>query len=219
MKKDKKWLIERVENYIPLHDKTVRDVVDGILEIIKQLPEMEVLSPEWIENKKWQAYDPDARTLYWAVTETDLENLLVPKQELPVIPKFAADFLDGKEDYTLYELLDGDFIYDNHDELARWLYDNDKETNKERELRLVLAHIYDYTVEKEQKYYAKTKLSKLPVWDDGDYFTTMPNETIEKIWLDVKDFAITKTLEEWKALNITDEVAIFEPEEEEIDNE
>ena len=71
----------------------------------------------------------------------------------PTIPEFVAEFLDGKEEYTLYELFDNDFIYDNHDELARWLYDNDEDTNKERELSLVLAQRYGYEVEVEQKYY------------------------------------------------------------------
>ena len=82
----------------------------------------------------------------------DLQNLLVPKQELPVIPQFVAEFLKGKEKYMLYELLDNDFIYDNHDELARWLYDNDEDTNKEREISLVLAQKYGYKVKVEQKY-------------------------------------------------------------------
>ena len=43
MKKDKEWLIKRVENYIPLNDKTVGRVVDNILDIIHQLDEPEVL--------------------------------------------------------------------------------------------------------------------------------------------------------------------------------
>lgn len=72
--------------------------------------------------------------------------------EKPVIPQFVAEFLKGKEKYMLYELLDNDFIYDNHDELARWLYDNDEDTNKEREISLVLAQKYGYKVKVEQKY-------------------------------------------------------------------
>lgn len=79
--------------------------------------------------------------------------------EKPTIPEFVAEFLDGKEEYALYELLDNDFIYENHDELARWLYNNDEDTNKEREFSLVLAQRYGYEVEEEPKYNVEIKSS------------------------------------------------------------
>ena len=46
MKKDKAWLIKRVENYIPLNDKTVGHVVDNILDIIHELDEPEKVGYE-----------------------------------------------------------------------------------------------------------------------------------------------------------------------------
>ena len=76
MKKDKEWLVKRVENYIPLNDKTVGHVVDNILDIISQLDEPEVLSQEWIDEHSNGAN----RSRY--VWVDDLQNLLVPKQEL-----------------------------------------------------------------------------------------------------------------------------------------
>lgn len=144
------------------------------------VPKQKVLSQEWIDDNSVYASSDGITEEY--VHVDDLKELLVPKQdereqleiaykdilersefwfddkryvvvEKPTIPEFVADFLDGKEGYALYELFDNDFIYDNHDKLARWLYDNDEETNIERELSLVLAHIYDYEVETEQKYY------------------------------------------------------------------
>lgn len=73
--------------------------------------------------------------------------------EIPTIPEFVAEFLEGREGYALYELFDDEWLYDNHDELARWLYDNDEKTNRERELNLVLAQRVGYEVETEQRYY------------------------------------------------------------------
>lgn len=100
MNKNKEWLIKRVENYIPLNDKKVRHVVDNILDIISQLDEPEVLSQDWIDKNKFEV---DC----WneAVHVEDLQNLLVPKQELPVIPKIVVDwFEENKKDleYAIY---------------------------------------------------------------------------------------------------------------------
>ena len=79
---DKEQLIKRIENYIPLHDKTAEDVVDGILRIIKQLPETEVLSQEWVDrNKEPFHYFGDNKVDYYVSTDF-LQRLLVPKQSV-----------------------------------------------------------------------------------------------------------------------------------------
>ena len=157
--------------------------VEDIYELINQLDKLEFLSQEFINEKAVEIYaDTADAEMHVTFRLVDLQKLLVPKQgereqleiaykdilsrkeflfddkryvvvEKPTIPEFVAEFLDGKEDYALYELLDDDFIYDSHDRLARWLYDNDEKTNRERELSLVLAQRYGYEVETEQKYY------------------------------------------------------------------
>lgn len=79
VKKDKKWLLERVDNYIPPHDKTVGQVVANILDIIRQLDEPEILSQEWIdENKEMYLINDTSKN---AVPTHKLQRLLVPKQE------------------------------------------------------------------------------------------------------------------------------------------
>lgn len=92
MNKDKEWLIKRVENYIPLNDKTVGHVVDNILDIICQLDEPKVLSQEWIDNNVIHV-----RGLGDVLKAEDVESMLVPNQGLPVIPQWVADNIESKK--------------------------------------------------------------------------------------------------------------------------
>ena len=168
------------------HEEMVE--LPDVLREINQSDELEVLSQKWIDKHAYAVdYDgmPDDTEVVYV---DDLQNLLVPKQEIteeqvteylrgrnmtavdstlvhresldskivteiPSIPEFIAEFLEGKEDYMLYELFDDEWLYEEHDQIAKWLYDNDEKTNREREFNLVLAHIYDYEVEAEQEYY------------------------------------------------------------------
>lgn len=161
--------------------------MEDIYEIINQLDKLELLSQEWIDeysngpSRSQYVWVDDLKELLVPkqditeeqVTEylrersmTAVDSALVYRENLdnkiviekPTIPEFVADFLDGKEKYMLYELFDDDFIYDSHDELARWLYNNDEETNKKRELSLVLAQRYGYEVEEEPLYRARLKV-------------------------------------------------------------
>lgn len=154
--------------------------IEDIYELINQLDKLEVLSQEWIDNNSVYASSDGITEEY--VHVDDLKELLVPKQdereqleiaykdilersefwfddkeyvvvEKPTIPEFVAEFLEGKEDYMLYELFDDEWLYEEHDQIAKWLYDNDEKTNRERELSLVLAHIHGYEMEVEQRYY------------------------------------------------------------------
>ena len=103
MKKDKEWLIKRVENYIPLNDKTVGRVVDNILDIIHQLDEPEVLSQEWIDEHIDYADVGGDTSVY---TCRRLKSLLVPKRGLPVVPKHVGEWITRyREKYDLYPAL------------------------------------------------------------------------------------------------------------------
>ena len=119
MKKDKAWLIKRVENYIPLNDKTVGHVVDNILDIIHELDEPEVLSQEWIdEHKVARISNLRKMTMSDVVPVDELQDLLVPKQELPVIPKFVAKYLEfAKSDVSLMRVM---VVAYSRDELPEW---------------------------------------------------------------------------------------------------
>ena len=113
----------------------------------------------WLRRKvldnKFMGHTIHIDVLFELMDELDEPEVL--SQELPVIPKFVADFLTGKEGYSISDLFNYNFLYDANDKIAEWLYDNDEETNKERELSLILAHYGGYTVEEEQKYYVLGK--------------------------------------------------------------
>ena len=140
---DREQLIKMIENYIPLHDKTVGDVVDGILGIVKQLPEMEVLSPKWInEHAKAVTYDgiPDETEIVYV---DELENLLMPKQELPVIPKFVAEWIESLKSKEI-NLLENIYDFTHDEDINNYIREQGDE--------LMRAWLNGYTVEEEQKY-------------------------------------------------------------------
>lgn len=132
MKKDIKWLKAEVEKQDIVMDKGYIYTSD-LIYLIDSLGEPEVLSQEWIdEHAKEVAYDgiPDQAEVVYV---DDLENLIIPKQELPVIPEFVADYIqEGKElgcdlgtAMTVQtEMLKGirDYIKNNEENFARaWL--------------------------------------------------------------------------------------------------
>ena len=100
MKKDIEWakkeikelMTEESQNYP--HDEMIeREMVLGIL---NQLDEPEVLSQGWIdENSSYASFD-GATEEY--VHVDDLKELLVPKQELSVIPWYVADWIEKYRD-------------------------------------------------------------------------------------------------------------------------
>ena len=114
VKKDIEWLSQWIEEYenevikVIEKRKDEKDEVDGFIttlsrgkqsaikrikQKINQLDEPEVLSEDWIEEHHYIRMDPDNPFVY----VKDLQNLLVPKQELPVIPKFVADWIESRK--------------------------------------------------------------------------------------------------------------------------
>ena len=197
VKKDNKWLKEEITEILLTSKKDgtnyfyYRDLKEKIYNAIDQFDNQETLSQAWIdenhfETENWaeDLYKSDGETIdhtpqIKVIAVQDLQNLLVPKQELPVIPKFVAEFLIGKEDYMLYELLDDEWLYKEHDRVAKWLYDNDELTNRQREIDLVMARDRGYTVEKEPKYVVRTNLGTYLILDmnkrEWDY-TSIPHQ-------------------------------------------
>ena len=95
MKKDKEWLKEKVETYFSNwwsnpSTYTTHDLMDSVKHLINQLDEPEVLSQKWISEK---SIDTHVDTVNGDIQVTfildDLENLIVPKKELPVIPRLS----------------------------------------------------------------------------------------------------------------------------------
>ena len=149
MKKYKEWLTNEIEimesetseNY-PHEQMVEREVV---LNLINQLDEPEVLSQEWIDKHE-EHYEYIG---YAVVPVDDLQNLILPKESPSVIPKYVAEWIEANREVYGNELLSiGYDLYNNaiHPEVDNWIIKNEQ--------KFVRAWLDDYTVEKEQKYYA-----------------------------------------------------------------
>lgn len=152
---DKEQLVKKIENYIPLHDKTVGDVVDGILEIVEQLPEMEVFSPEWLEKNE-QSIDYRSTVTGQFAESNKLRNTIVPKQELPTIPQFVSDWIEETKKqrksyiYAIAQIYDkyetDESLSEEENRIFQWMeaYDNDEVFAR--------AWLDGYKIKKEPKY-------------------------------------------------------------------
>ena len=164
MKKDKEWLKEEIkvfqkgENMFTAEfNAGVQQALEYVQELIDQLDEPETLSEEWIENHTSSA---DTISYYSeesvpVVTVIKLKNLLVPKQDKPVIPKFVADYIEtykgrGFSLVAWFEFVNDEDEFENKTE--EWLYSGSHEENLKREYLLIDAIRYGYEVEKEKNY-------------------------------------------------------------------
>ena len=128
---------------------------------LNQLDESEVLSQEWIERNT-SPVDDEGRLFVW---KSDLQNLLVPKQELPVIPKFVAETIeeDKERGYDVYDSIDliietdgggilsiSDWVAINIDKYARaWL---NGYTVEEQKYHVIDSHkVYLLAKEEEER--------------------------------------------------------------------
>ena len=102
VKKGIDWAIKEIEgletepsqNY-PHGEMIEKEIVLGIL---SQLDELGVLSQEWIEQKSIDSHVDTANgDIQVTFILDDLQNLLVPKQELPAIPQFVAELIENRK--------------------------------------------------------------------------------------------------------------------------
>ena len=137
--------IEWLKKEISKRDKGTIYTCD-LMCLINNLDEPEVLSHEWIRNNQ------ERKGVHFYVSVTKLQNLLIPKQELPVIPKHVAEWITRyREKYDLYPALR---LLENNTlvwgEIYEWYRMN---THK-----FVNAYLTGgYEVEEEQLYYALVK--------------------------------------------------------------
>lgn len=96
MKKDKLWakikVHEELDSWRNVEGGIDRDGIKYVLNIIDQLGEPEVLSQLSIDNN-----GVHVRNLGETFEVVAVENLLVPKQELPVIPQWVADNIESNK--------------------------------------------------------------------------------------------------------------------------
>ena len=220
----KQKLIEKWESAIGAAEFYGRGKEDRLIEYMRnfvddlnQLDEPEVLSQKWISENVEYAYfdmlDGSGRlsSATAIIKPEKLQNLLVPKQELPVIPKFVAEWIKETKPYNSLRVA---FEYiaqrkrDNHDdELALWV----EEGNSEAFAR---AWLDGYEIEQEPKYYALIKgheniYSGICFWI---YDTEIEELLIDnaEIYPDVTaGYMIKATKDEWASLGINDDNADF----------
>lgn len=200
------------------------------LDFLNQLDEPETLSQEWIEehdNPETLGEDDE----FLLFRRSDIEKLLVPKQEKAVIPQFVADFIEKCKSPEGGELSLFGSIDEMPREVSRWMTFEVEGFGKGHEL-FVRAWL-DYPnveIEAERKYYAKIKGHELidtnvesdpgdltdPEWYRNIYFVQqMDGEII----IDMKDSGLRgakhfMTKNEWAELGINDINADFEEVEE-----
>lgn len=217
MKKNIEWLKKeiatemiqlepnRVERWLDVQYQTLRSVAQKL----DQLDELEVLSYEWIDSNSVNASSDGVTEEY--VHVDDLENLVIPKQELPVVPKFIAEWIEThlEQGFDLYPVLKK--LEDN----SR-LWTEGYNWYRENTLDFTIAYLTkEYKVEEEPLYYALIKGHEL-VNDEGEWSTKYWN-----LWVsggcvfpadrlaDYDDFLTTMSKEEWSECGINDTNADF----------
>lgn len=191
MKKDIEWLKSAIQQNLDFYnDKDeewqmakVRAYAKS-LDLINQLDESEVLSQKWISENVEYAYfdmlDGSGRlsSATAIIKPEKLQNLLVPKQELPVIPKFVAEWIESRKNNYPSDVI-GAYLRMNElsaneqtREVLSWVHES--ELNRSNFAR---AWLDGYTVEEEQKYVVKIPTNEnndIPyaiVADSGDIWT------------------------------------------------
>lgn len=158
MKKDKEWLIKRVENYIPLNDKTVGHVVDNILDIIRQLDE-----PDEREQLEIAYEDILSRRNFW------FDNKGYVAVEKPTVPKFLAEWYEEISSYHLQALLDelNKWKDKEETEIKEWFYSckGRHECGSANAYEIVARmKLFGYEVEKEKLYVVELTDNHLTYW-------------------------------------------------------
>ena len=165
VKKDKEWAQKEVDGYLCYEGvEAARNALAFAKGVIKQLDEPEVLSQEWIDSKKLRVSRriPFHMDVEYAVPEEDLQNIIVPKQELPVIPQFVSSWIEETKKQSKSFVFAIAHIYDKNEidespsekesRIFQWmeLYDNDEVFAR--------AWLDGYTIKKEPKYNVKFKV-------------------------------------------------------------
>lgn len=173
------------------------DFLEGVATVI--VGESEVLSDEWIDDNSVYASSDGVTDEY--VHVDDLQSLLVPKQELPVIPRFVANWIEEvKPDNSLrvaFEYI-AQQKRDNHDdELASWVEEGNSET-------FARAWVSGYEVEQEPKFHAKVKGWGINGNDGKAFYNGSFPQTLSR-----RAESVPHTLEEWRGLGIYEDNADF----------
>ena len=187
-----KRLDRKMKELESFNDELIRDNN----QLRNELDSQEVLSSDWIAGKKMWTRNkiPFHMGVDYAVPVNDLQNLLVPKQELPVIPKFVAEAIeeDKEAGCDVYDSIY--FIIETNGggipSISDWVA-----VNKDKYAR---AWLDGYTVEEEEKKYIVSDNSSIPLLIKDDSGKVMSydsqiaynnsNGTIELTEQEIKDY-------------------------------
>ena len=205
VKKDKDWLNNELEKVIKDvesddisfagkkdYDEGYIDGIRDVQSIVNQLDNQETLSEEWIERNT-SPVDDEGRLYVW---KRDLQNAIAPKQELPVIPRFVAEWIEENKKKNRSLVFAITHIYDENEigkspKFFIWMETDDNEEVFAR------AWLDGYTVEEEQKYIVRDN-SSMPLLiknDSGEIMSydsqiayNNSNGTIELTEQEIKDY-------------------------------
>lgn len=153
--RDKEWLKEEAFKLYPSHvemyefpdDLVVlkKEMADAFVSLVDQLDEPEKTLEQEAVDELIKKYSKDEMSTYDVKVERekfvkDLQDLLVPKQQLPVVPQFVADWIESlPENVKLHTI----FNVKNHsyEEAQHWVWRNSE--------LFARAWLYGYEVEKE----------------------------------------------------------------------
>lgn len=210
MKKDIEWLKKEIATEVielePNRNERWSDVkyqtLRSVAQKINQLDEPEVLSQEWIdENKVARINNLRKMTMSDVVPAEDLQNLIIPKQELPVIPRFVAEWIEhnGENEpsstihftifYLYANLPDTNSMVERRKPVVNWL-----DEDGHNYFKLIDAVRYGYEVEEEQKYYVSSR-------DSAGFWFLSKNNDNEVVIGTNKAYYDRK----WESLKLTEE--------------
>ena len=215
MKRDFEWLkgeiAKRMIELEPYRADKLRDerykTLRSVAQKLNQLDEPEVLSQEWVDNNSVNASHDGMTEEYIHVV--DLKNLIVPKQDLPVIPKYVADWIEENREWYGNIFLIGYDIYNNNiqPDVDDWIMDNEE--------GFVRVWMEGYEVEEESLYYALVKGHEL-VTDEGDIACKYWNLRVptgdvlpSNRYSRRGEFVVKMSKSEWNELGINDSNADF----------
>ena len=166
MRKDKEWLKEELleelmqfngnANMMTGYQTGIADGIMTAINLTEKLEESEVEekfytfdnAKKWLQDNGFVVFEKDKLD---EEVQRMIDKTYKEMNEKPVIPQFVADYIEKWKYETLIMNEWFTFDHDDQDEdkVSKWLYNNDYETNKRRELMLIDAIRYGYEVEKE----------------------------------------------------------------------
>lgn len=212
MKRDFEWLkgeiAKRMIELEPYRADKLRDerykTLRSVAQKLNQLDEPEVLSQEWVDNNSVNASHDGMTEEYIHVV--DLKNLIVPKQDLPVIPKYVADWIESLKSNKI-DLLEYVYGFAQGEDINNYM-------QKQGDV-LLRAWLDGYTVEEEPVYYALVKGHEL-VTDEGDiackyWNLRLPTGDVlpSNRYSRQGEFVVKMSKAEWNKLGINDSNADF----------